>query len=127
MARLSLALPLFERCERPSTASVRPCRLQPGRLAQGPDEKCGTDGRTPGIAMLIHLPFQIAASRWGEVSRQSGYATGWVGSTCCARYSVRAHLELQAESDARRIDAGGDAIGGKLHAFEFAAQENILQ
>src|SRR4051812_36817489 len=62
MARLSLALPLFERCERPSTASVRPCRLQPGRLAQGPDEKCGTDGRTPGIAMLIHLPFQIAAS-----------------------------------------------------------------
>src|SRR3954452_8110870 len=53
MARLSFALPIFDRCERPSTASVRACRLQPGRLAQGPDEKCGTFGRTPGIAVVI--------------------------------------------------------------------------
>src|SRR5262245_42957792 len=56
MARLSLALPIFARCERPRAASVRTWRLQPGRLAQGPDEKCGVTGRTPGIccAILIH-------------------------------------------------------------------------
>src|SRR5271166_5635887 len=53
MARLSFALPIFERCERPSTASVSAERLQPGRLAQGPDEKCGTVGRTVGFAVVI--------------------------------------------------------------------------
>src|SRR3990170_4244162 len=58
MARLSLALPIFERWERPSSASVRACRLQPGRLAHGPEEKCGTAGRTPGITfdMMSILP-----------------------------------------------------------------------
>src|SRR5262249_28192952 len=40
-------------CERPSSASVRTWRLQPGRLAQGPEEKCGITGRTPGIAELM--------------------------------------------------------------------------
>src|SRR6185437_11053476 len=53
MARLSFALPIFDRCERPRTASVRACRLQPGRLAQGPEEKCGTTGRTPGFVFVI--------------------------------------------------------------------------
>src|SRR5262245_25999917 len=53
MARLSFALPTLARCERPSAASVRVCRLQPGRLAQGPDEKCGVTGRTPGFVVVI--------------------------------------------------------------------------
>jgi len=48
---------------------VRAERLQPGRLAQGPEEKCGTAGRTPGLAWLMSLPFQIGAPRWGGVSR----------------------------------------------------------
>jgi hypothetical protein len=56
MARLSFALPIFDRCERPRTASVRAERLQPGRLAQGPEEKCGTAGRTAGIAWLMVYP-----------------------------------------------------------------------
>src|SRR5262249_11902380 len=58
MARLSFALPILDRCERPRTASVRICRLQPGRLAHGPDEKCGITGRTPGLVavMLSILP-----------------------------------------------------------------------
>jgi hypothetical protein len=47
-------LPIFERCERARTASVRACRLQPGRLAQGPEEKCGTRGRTDGIAVMVY-------------------------------------------------------------------------
>src|SRR5207237_9360145 len=51
IARLSFALPILDRWERPRTASVRVWRLQPGRLAQGPEEECGTDGRTGGIAM----------------------------------------------------------------------------
>src|ERR1700712_747118 len=53
MARLSFALPTFARCERPSAESVRAWRDQPGRLAQGPDEKCGVTGRTPGFTSVI--------------------------------------------------------------------------
>src|ERR1700751_6024803 len=58
LARLSLARPTFDRWERPVSASVRAWRLQPGRLAQGPEEKCGVVGRTPGVAfvMLSILP-----------------------------------------------------------------------
>src|SRR6516164_2069105 len=60
MARLSLALPGFERCERPSSAPARFCRFQPGRLAQGPDEKCGTRGRTEGIADVMAYPSRLS-------------------------------------------------------------------
>jgi hypothetical protein len=35
---------------------VRTWRLQPGRLAQGPDEKCGIVGRTPGIGIAMIYP-----------------------------------------------------------------------
>src|SRR4029077_4327474 len=68
MARLSFALPILDRCERPRTASVRFWRLQPWRLAHGPDEKCGIVGRTPGLVAVIYLSFQIGAPRWGGVS-----------------------------------------------------------
>src|SRR5262245_54452832 len=61
MARLSFALPIFDRCERPRTASVRACRLQPGRLAQGPVEKCGTVGRVAGSGMAIAYPSRYSA------------------------------------------------------------------
>jgi hypothetical protein len=47
---------------------VRAVRLQPGRLAQGPDEKCGITGRKPGLFAVIYLSFQIGAPRWGRVS-----------------------------------------------------------
>jgi hypothetical protein len=46
-------LPTFERCERPSAASVSAERLHPGRLAQGPEEKCGTAGRIKGLAIAM--------------------------------------------------------------------------
>src|SRR5829696_6158935 len=65
MARLSFALPILDRCERPRTASVRAWRLQPGRLAQGPDEKCGVTGRTPG-GLLMTLSFQIESPSVGK-------------------------------------------------------------
>ena len=76
MARLSRALPIYERCERPRTAPLRACGVQPGRLAHGPDEKCGTFGRTAGFAMVIDLSFQIGAPRWGGVSRGRTYGSG---------------------------------------------------
>src|SRR5205823_2036346 len=60
MARLSFALPIFDRCERPRTASVRAERLQPGRLAQGPEEECGTAGRAAGFAWLMVCPCRWA-------------------------------------------------------------------
>src|SRR3954451_8973505 len=54
MARLSFALPPSARCERPRNASLRAWSVQPGRLAQGPDEKYGAEGRTVGIAVMIY-------------------------------------------------------------------------
>src|SRR6516165_8804357 len=56
IARLSLALPNFDRCERPTAACASAERLQPGRLAQGPEEKCGTLGRLAGFALVIMQP-----------------------------------------------------------------------
>jgi hypothetical protein len=38
------------------SASVRVWRLQPGRLAQGPEEKCGTNGRAPGFGLVMVYP-----------------------------------------------------------------------
>jgi hypothetical protein len=49
-------LPGFDRCERPTNAPERFCTLQRGRLAQGPDEKCGTTGRTVGIVDAMSYP-----------------------------------------------------------------------
>src|SRR5260370_41065787 len=45
----SLALPAFERCERPRQASPSASSDHPGRLAQGPDEKQGLAGRAGGL------------------------------------------------------------------------------
>jgi hypothetical protein len=51
-----LARPTFDRWERPVSASVRAWKLHPGRLAQGPEEKCGTTGRTPGLGLVMVYP-----------------------------------------------------------------------
>src|ERR1700742_1458153 len=53
MASFNFALPGFERCERPRRAALRASGVQPGRLAQGPDEKKGRAGRTAGILPVI--------------------------------------------------------------------------
>src|SRR4029077_1505905 len=95
MARLSFALPILDRCERPRTASVRACRLQPGRLAQGPDEKCGVTGRTPGGCAMA-LSFQIESSSVGrsvprsEIRKEGGRVKRGGGS-----------IEQVAEADPR--------------------------
>src|SRR5215469_16200739 len=84
MARLSFALPSLARCERPRAASVRAWRLQPGRLAQGPDEKCGVTGRTAGIGFVMSsilpdgrpsvgkgVPWPRIKKRWGPVKTKN--------------------------------------------------------
>ena len=43
------ALPIVLRCERPRLSRLRAEGFQPGRLAQGPLEKCGRAGRTFGM------------------------------------------------------------------------------
>src|SRR5579871_3121263 len=61
----SLALPAFERWERPRQAAFSASSDQPGRLAQGPEEKYGRSGRFVGfdgrgIPLLLELLGAIA-------------------------------------------------------------------
>src|SRR5262249_47141177 len=84
MARLSLARPGFDRCDRAISASVRAWRFQPGRLAHGPEEKCGTSGRTPGLDVVMIYP-----SRWAPL----------VGEGCPARGNKGEPPFRQAQAD----------------------------
>src|SRR3954471_6901905 len=72
MASFSLALPGLERWERPTSAPSRASGVQPGRLAQGPDEKKGRAGRTAGRtdSVIPFIPSRMIAPRWGGVARR---------------------------------------------------------
>src|SRR5690606_41581046 len=76
MASLSLVLPIFARCERPSAASTSAFSDQPGRFAQGPDEKLGLAGRTAGFAIVVmlFLSSQIARVSLGRRGPLTGIA-----------------------------------------------------
>src|SRR5690606_6995202 len=54
------ALPVLDRCERPTSALASASTVQPGRLAHGPDEKLGlagfTAGAVTGISAIINGP-----------------------------------------------------------------------
>src|ERR1700743_409596 len=73
IASFSLALPGFERCERPSNAPLNASGVQPGRLAQGPDEKKGRAGRTAGRLPVICHSFQNERTPLGERGPRSIY------------------------------------------------------
>ena len=62
------SLPIFARCERPSAASFSASRLQPGRLAQGPEENSGRSGRRVGF-------IRGAGSCW--LRRRQGRGRRW--------------------------------------------------
>jgi hypothetical protein len=62
----SFALPCLERCERDRHASFSASGVQPGRLAQGPDEKKGRAGRTAGTVPVISHSFQNDRAPLGE-------------------------------------------------------------
>src|SRR6266478_3274392 len=74
----NFALPAAERCERPRQESWSAWSDQPGRLAQGPEEKWGDCGRSEGF--MAAIPCRIDAPRWGGVSRRGTYAGGRDGS-----------------------------------------------
>ena len=70
MASFRRALPSLERCDRPSTAISRFEADQPGRLAQGPEEKYGRAGRTGGGELvMLFSPYRERAPRWDGVAR----------------------------------------------------------
>src|ERR1700759_364877 len=51
-ASTTFFLAVLDRCDRPTAASLRRSGVQPGRLAQGPDEKSGRAGRRFGFIIL---------------------------------------------------------------------------
>nr|CAD5264353.1 conserved hypothetical protein [Bosea sp. 7B] len=74
-----MSLPILARCERPSAASPRALRVQPGRLAQGPDEKCGTRGRAAGIVFAIDVSI-LTDGRAALGRRVPSMGVGWEGA-----------------------------------------------
>src|SRR5581483_3943833 len=52
-------LPVLERWDRPTAASLRASGVHPGRLAQGPDEKSGRAGRMFGFVINLSLPEEL--------------------------------------------------------------------
>src|ERR1700743_3575130 len=81
IASFSLALPGLERCERPRRAPLSASGVQPGRLAQGPDEKKGRAGRTAGRLPVICHSFQNDRTPLGERGPRSFYGFAQSGST----------------------------------------------
>ena len=69
MARLRRALPRLERCERPMSAVLRRLGVQPGILAQGPEEKCAHAGRAAGFVSSCCAP--SLQMDWPSVGRAS--------------------------------------------------------
>src|SRR4029079_12728824 len=113
MARLSFALPILDRCERPRTASVRVWRLQPGRLAQGPDEKCGMTGRTPG-GLLMALSFQIESPSVGrggpptEIRKDAARVKRFTGRTGSRKVPAARIRELRPARTPLELDSDAD-------------------
>src|SRR5436190_19635096 len=101
MARFSFALPAFARCERPTNASVRVWRLQPGRLAQGPDEKCGITGRMPG-GLLMTLSFQIESPSVGKGGPRTEIRKDGV------------YVKREQQSVEQNPESDADLLGGHL-------------
>src|SRR3954468_15162318 len=75
MTSASLALPSFERCERPTRASDSASSDQPGRFAQGPEEKWVLPGRRFGF--MTAIPCRIVATRRGGVARADTRESFW--------------------------------------------------
>src|SRR5690606_34981010 len=93
-ARWIRALAGLARCERPTSAPDSASTVQPGRFAQGPEEKLGLAGRTAGLAavaaaivsvMLLH-PY-----RWASLVGEGWPAAriGEDGGGCKGRTNCR--------------------------------------
>src|SRR4029077_7642736 len=99
MASFRRALPSLARCERPRKAFSRFFRDQPGRLAQGPEEKGVLTGRLAGWrAGVLCLPFEIDAPRWGGVAR--GVSAGKPAKCQANKRTIGAEHAEQSKSRA---------------------------
>src|ERR1700760_373827 len=109
IASFSFAFPGLERCERPSSAPSSACGVQPGRLAQGPDEKKGRAGRTAGILPVIstflpecsHLvgevwPVFFLESRGAPVNSVTSHIEHLGDALCAKRYSQFCHVQFSS-------------------------------
>src|SRR6185437_17134727 len=70
-----LARPGLARCERPSSAPSSAPSVQPGRLAQGPEEKSGFRGRTSGFMKPLVRPRNPDFSS-GPCAKRPGWTLG---------------------------------------------------
>src|SRR5208282_5654207 len=86
------ALGSFARWDRPSAASRRTVGVQPGRFAQGPEEKHAFAGRTAGaVVVILCHPF-----RWAPLVGERCPAAAhsaiveWRQAARCARLALSA-------------------------------------
>ena len=91
--------------------------VQPGRLAQGPEEKCALMRPRSGHINHLMPSFQMGASRWGEVSRRSAYANLRRMASLFGRLS---HDELTAPSTTTGPCAPRPLDGRGIDRFVFA-------
>src|SRR6218665_1902010 len=95
MARWMRALPGLERRERRASSLASASTVQPGRLAQGPDEKLGlagfTAGAVRGIAAILSDPprsMRLSLGR-GVLRREIRPAPGAVNGAYAALHQSR--------------------------------------
>src|SRR5205085_10774992 len=79
----------------------RAWRLQPGRLAQGPDEKCGVTGRMPG-RLLMTLSFQIESPSVGRGGPRTEIRKDGV------------YVKREQQSVEQNPESDADLLGGHL-------------
>src|SRR5690242_12967960 len=83
MASARIGLPTLPRCDRPSARLLSSSGLQPGNLAQGPDDNCGLAGRIWGLARRTTAPAVSASVMYtllAESTRRVG--TAWPVDGC---------------------------------------------
>jgi hypothetical protein len=93
IANLRRALPSLARCDRPRNALSIILEDQPGRFAQGPEEKCGRAGRPAGFVVMSIHSFQNGRAPLGgrvplALSRETGF---FVKSFSQAQHATDAH------------------------------------
>src|SRR4051794_36238911 len=99
-------LPSLDRWDRPTAASLRASGVQPGRFAQGPDEKSGRAGRAFGFIIPLSLTEELhsGGGAWPaasiEASRATVNARAWrVGARTSVRITGVVHLRRRRPSE----------------------------
>mmetsp|Transcript_2195 Transcript_2195/g.9505 ORF Transcript_2195/g.9505 Transcript_2195/m.9505 type:complete len:224 (-) Transcript_2195:921-1592(-) len=101
MASLSLAFPIFERCDRPRASVFNALRSYPGRFLQGPLLNCGfagfMDGRESGTRWSSALRFSAARRTFSSsISTRSAVMTLY--TSCSPRISSSVALGMSSST-----------------------------